>query len=74
MCVAIPMKVVEIKDNIAICEYENVKYKARIDLVKDLIKVGDYVIIHTGFVLQKLDIQDALETIKIYKEMKNLIS
>lgn len=68
MCIAIPMKIVDIKNNEALCEYEGIKRIARIDLVKNL-KVGDYVIIHSGFVLQKLDIQDALETIKLYKEM-----
>ncbi len=70
MCIAIPMQVVEINGNIAVCQYENIKRTARIDLVKD-VKVGDYVLIHAGFVIQKLDVNDALETIKLYKELEN---
>lgn len=58
MCVAIPMKVVEINGNVAVCEYENIKRTARIDLIPD-IQVGDYIIIHTGFAIQKIDIKDA---------------
>ncbi|MFQ3675538.1 MAG: HypC/HybG/HupF family hydrogenase formation chaperone [Endomicrobiia bacterium] len=71
MCVAIPMKVIEIKDNIILCEYEGVKRVVRGDLLKN-VSVGDYVIIHAGFAIQKLDLSDAMETIKIYKEIENI--
>jgi hydrogenase expression/formation protein HypC len=72
MCVAVPMKVVEINGNNIVCEYENIRKQARADLIKNL-SVGDYVIIHAGFAIQKLDLNDALETIKIYKEIENTI-
>ena len=73
MCVAIPMKVISIEDDHAVCEYEGVKLKARTDLVRE-VKVGDYVIIHAGFVIQKINVEDAMETIKLYKEMEQLRS
>jgi len=72
MCVAIPMKVVEINGNVAICEYENIKRTARIDLIPD-IQVGDYIIIHTGFAIQKIDIKDAEETLKLFKELQTTL-
>ncbi|MCX7716266.1 MAG: HypC/HybG/HupF family hydrogenase formation chaperone [Endomicrobia bacterium] len=71
MCIAIPMKVIEINGNCALCEYEGVRRVARVDLVED-IKVGDYVIVHVGFVLQKIDINDAMETIKLYEEIRSI--
>lgn len=70
MCIAIPMQVVEINGRYAVCKYENIKRVARIDLVEN-VNVGDYVLIHTGFVIQKLDINDAIETIKLYKEISS---
>jgi hydrogenase expression/formation protein HypC len=72
MCVAIPMKVVEINGNVAVCEYENIKRTARIDLIPD-IQVGDYIIIHTGFAIQKIDIKDAEETLKLFKELQTTL-
>lgn len=71
MCIAVPMRIVKVKDNVGICEYEGTVREARLDLLED-VKVGDYVIIHTGFAIQKIDIEDALETIKIYKEIESL--
>lgn len=68
MCIAIPMKVVEIKDNYAICEYEGVQKTARIDLIKD-IKIGDYVLIHVGFIIQKIDEKDAQETLDLLNQL-----
>jgi len=72
MCVAIPMKIVEINGNVAVCEYENIKRTARIDLIPD-IQVGDYIIIHTGFAIQKIDIKDAEETLKLFKELQTTL-
>ncbi len=69
MCVAIPMRVVEIKGNEAICEYEGVKRTARIDFLPE-VKVGDYVLIHVGFAIQKIDVNSAEETLKLYKQMQ----
>ncbi len=72
MCVAIPMKVVEINGNTAICEYENVRRTARIDLIPN-VQIGDYVIIHTGFAIQKIDIKEAEETLKLFKELQTTL-
>jgi hydrogenase expression/formation protein HypC len=72
MCVAIPMRVVEINGNEAVCEYEGIKRTARIDLLSE-VKVGDYVLIHVGFVIQKIDIDSAEETLKLYKQMQEML-
>lgn len=71
MCIAIPMKVVKIDGNVAICEYEGVTRIARIDLFKD-IKEGDYVLIHVGFIIQKINLEEAEKTLKLYKEIREI--
>ncbi|MEN3013207.1 MAG: HypC/HybG/HupF family hydrogenase formation chaperone [Endomicrobiia bacterium] len=71
MCIAIPMKVIKVEENWAVCEYEGIRKTARLDLVKD-IKVGDYVLIHVGFVIQKIDLEEAYKTLQLYKELKNI--
>jgi len=63
-----PAKVIEIKDNVAIVDFGGVRREARIDFVKD-VKVGDYVIVHTGFAIEKLDEKAALEILKAWEEV-----
>ena len=59
MCLAIPAKIIKIEGNDAVAEVSNVQRKVRIDLIEDC-QVGDHVLIHAGFAINKLD-QDALK-------------
>ena len=68
MCLAVPGKVVSIQDNMACVDIQGVKTEADISLLDD-VKVGEYVIIHTGFAIQKYDEEDALETLRLLKEI-----
>ncbi|MBU4446115.1 MAG: HypC/HybG/HupF family hydrogenase formation chaperone [Candidatus Marinimicrobia bacterium] len=68
MCLAIPMKVIEIKDNEAIAEVGGVWYRANLTLLPD-IKIGEYIIVHAGFAIEKLDEEAALETLKIWQDV-----
>lgn len=67
MCLAVPGKVVEIKDSIGIVDFNGLKREVRLDLVD--VKIGDYVIVHTGFAIEKMDEKDALESLEIWKEL-----
>jgi hydrogenase expression/formation protein HypC len=67
MCLAVPGKVIEIKDSIGIVDFNGVKREVRLDLVD--VKIGDYVIVHTGFAIEKMDENDALESLEIWKEL-----
>jgi len=69
MCLAIPMRVIEVEGEEALVEIGGVKKKVIINLVKD-VKIGDYLIVHAGFAIQKLDEKEALETLKLLKEME----
>ncbi|MCX7956296.1 MAG: HypC/HybG/HupF family hydrogenase formation chaperone [Endomicrobia bacterium] len=71
MCIAIPMRVKKIEGNCAICEYEGIEREVRIDMVKDL-SVGDYVLIHVGFVIQKIDLEEAKNILEIYKQIQQI--
>ncbi len=63
MCVALPGKVIEIKDRDAVVDFNGNQVTARAGLVD--VKVGDYVLVHAGCVIQKVTQQDM-------EEMKNL--
>ncbi|GAA9337901.1 HypC/HybG/HupF family hydrogenase formation chaperone [Helicobacter pylori] len=69
MCLAIPSKVIAIKDNVAILETLGVQREASLDLMSESVKVGDYVLLHIGYVMSKIDEKEALESIELYQEM-----
>ncbi|PUD50825.1 HypC/HybG/HupF family hydrogenase formation chaperone [Helicobacter pylori] len=69
MCLAIPSKVIAINDNVAILETLGVQREASLDLMGEPVKVGDYVLLHIGYVMSKIDEKEALESIELYQEM-----
>ncbi|GAA9067118.1 HypC/HybG/HupF family hydrogenase formation chaperone [Helicobacter pylori] len=69
MCLAIPSKVIAIKDNVALLETLGVQREASLDLMGESVKVGDYVLLHIGYVMSKIDEKEALESIELYQEM-----
>lgn len=68
MCLAMPGAVIEIDRNMAKIDYGGVLKEADISLIED-IRIGDYVIVHTGFAISKLDEKEALESIELWKEL-----
>ena len=66
MCLAIPMKVVEIKGNTARVEQEGVSREVRIDFVQG-IEVGDYVLIHAGIAIERVRPEQAEETLRLMR-------
>ena len=68
MCLAIPMKVIKIEGSRAVVELGGVKMTINLELL-DNVKNGEYVIIHAGFAIQKVDDKEAEETIEILKQI-----
>lgn len=69
MCLAIPAKITELLDNdLAVADLGGVRKEISVSLVDDL-AVGDYVILHTGFALSKLDPAEAEKTLALFAEM-----
>ena len=73
MCLSIPARVDSIEGDMATCTVGESSYNASLELISnENVKVGNYVLIHTGFALQKLDTEDALETLRTFEEFKDL--
>ena len=68
MCLAIPLKITSVNGKEAMAEIEGVVRKIRIDFISEL-KVGDYVLVHAGFAIEKLDEAQALENMEIIREV-----
>ncbi|NHC07915.1 MULTISPECIES: HypC/HybG/HupF family hydrogenase formation chaperone [Azonexus] len=72
MCLAIPAQVVELRDgDNAVVDLAGVRKEISLSLV-DGVAVGDYVIVHVGYALNKLDPEEAEQTLKLFAEMGQL--
>ncbi len=72
MCLAVPMKVVSIDNDTAIAEVDGVRREASLMMLNEVVNVGDYVLIHAGFAISRLDEEEALETISLMRECLEL--
>ncbi len=70
MCLAIPMRITEIEGAIAAAEVDGVARQVRIDLLPEL-EVGDYVLVHAGLAIARVDAAAAEETLSILREVIN---
>lgn len=69
MCLAMPSKVVEVlEDDMAVIELGGVKKTISLGLVED-VSPGEYVIVHVGYALSKVDEEEALKTLALFEEM-----
>jgi hydrogenase expression/formation protein HypC len=76
MCLSIPSKVTKIdkERNVATVDTMGVKREAGLDLMEENdVKIGDYVLLHIGFVMNKIDEEDALASLETYKEILALM-
>lgn len=69
MCVGVPMQVVSIDGSDAVAEIDGVKRQASLMLLADEVQVGDFVIVHAGFAISKLDEEEARETLEMMREV-----
>ncbi len=70
MCLAVPSKIIEINDNVAKVDVDGVIRETSIMLMDD-VKIGDYVIVHAGFAINKVDEKVALQTLQ---DMKSILA
>jgi hydrogenase expression/formation protein HypC len=69
MCLAVPMQLIEINGNSATVEIGGTQRIVRLDLLNQVPRIGDYVIVHAGFALHLIDEQEARITLNYFKEM-----
>jgi hydrogenase expression/formation protein HypC len=67
MCIAVPMNVTEINGDMGVVEYSGVKRNVGLMLIED-VKIGDWVLIHAGFAISRLNPEDAQETLALLRE------
>ena len=68
MCIAVPCKIVSIEGDKATVEAAGARREAGLSLIEDA-KIGDYVIVHAGYAIHKIDETTARETLKALKEV-----
>ncbi len=71
MCLSIPAKVISINGDTARASVGGAEYDANLQMVEG-VEVGDYILLHTGFAIEKLDKDEALETLKTFEEFDEL--
>ena len=71
MCLSIPAKVVKIEGETARVSVGGSKYNAGLQMLED-VQVGDYILLHAGFAIQKISEKEAEETLQLFREMGKL--
>ena len=69
MCLAIPMEIVAIEEEMAKCTIDGVSVTASVALVPHA-KIGDWAIVHAGFAIELLDETEAMKTIDLFNEIE----
>jgi len=68
MCLAIPARITKVDDRMGTIDMEGAKREISLLLLEDA-KVGDYVIVHAGFAIHKIDETEAMESLKVLREL-----
>lgn len=72
MCLAVPLKIIEIDGKNAVGESMGMQRKLRVDFIPEP-KIGDYVIVHAGFAIERLPEEQALEDIGAWEEVRDVL-
>jgi hydrogenase expression/formation protein HypC len=69
MCLAIPSEIVEIRNQTAIIDLAGVRREVSLVLLPEEASVGEYVLVHAGFAIQKIDKEAAEETLQLLEQI-----
>jgi len=69
MCLGVPMKILSKEGDSVIAEVDGVQKEASVMLLGEEVTVGDYVIVHAGFAISRLDEEYAVETLRLMREV-----
>ena len=72
MCLAVPLKLIEIKGKEAVGESLGMRRAVRVDFMENP-QIGDYVIVHAGFAIERLPEEQALEDIGAWEEVRDAL-
>lgn len=68
MCVAIPGKIIEIYEGNSLVEFGSLRKRVNTSLIENLV-VGQYVLVHVGCAIEKIDEKEAIDTLNMFKEL-----
>ena len=68
MCLGVPMRVMSIDGSDMVAEIDGVRREASLMLIGEEVQPGDFVIVHAGFAIAKLDEEEARETLRMMRE------
>ena len=71
MCLSVPAKIIEINGEMAKVPIGETIVNASLQMLDD-VEIGDYVLLHTGFALQKISPADAAETLVLFEELEEI--
>ena len=69
MCLGVPMQVISMADDAVIAEIDGVRREASLMMLTDPVAVGEYVIVHAGFAIARIDADEAEETLRLMREV-----
>ncbi len=72
MCLAVPLQLIEINGNAAVGEAMGMKRQIRVDFIENP-QIGDYVIVHAGFAIERLPEQQAMQDLEAWEEVQNAL-
>ena len=72
MCLAVPLKLIEVRGSTAIGEAMGVSREIRVDFIRDP-KPGEYVIVHAGFAIERLSAQQAELDLQAWSEVEDAL-
>jgi hydrogenase expression/formation protein HypC len=73
MCLAIPAEVIHIEDEMATVRVGEAVRKASLVLLPEKAQLGDYLIVHAGFALHKVDPDEARESLRLLRELASMV-
>ena len=73
MCLSLPARVISVEGDMAEVSVGGAVFRAGLQMVDD-VRIGDYILLHAGFAIGKLKEEEALETLRVLKEIDEAMS
>ena len=71
MCLAIPAKIIGIENEMGTIDMDGTQREVSLLLIEDA-EIGDYVFVHAGFAIHKIDETEAMQSLKVLRDMASL--
>jgi hydrogenase expression/formation protein HypC len=73
MCLAVPAEVLELRENdMALVSMGGARREISVVLLEDAVRAGDYVLVHVGFAIERVDREEAMKTLDLLRELSML--